>query len=112
MESDEGHEPAVWSQMAEQLGLQGLAIPEEHGGSGYGHAELAVVFEEMGAALFGGPYFATVAMAANALLTSGDDAAMKDLLPGIASGETVATLALAEATGRWDADGVQLEATG
>ena len=40
METTEGYDPAVWSQMAEQLGLQGLAIPEEYGGSGFSYVEL------------------------------------------------------------------------
>ena len=58
------------------------------------------------------PYFSTVALAANALLSSDDESAKKDLLPGIASGETIATLALTEDTGRWDLDGITLAATG
>jgi alkylation response protein AidB-like acyl-CoA dehydrogenase len=65
----------------------------------------------MGAALLGAPYFSTIALAANALLSSGDEAAKKDLLPGIASGETIATLALTEDSGRWDIDGITLAAT-
>src|SRR5579863_10349410 len=93
METTEGFDPAVWDQMANQLGLQALAIPEEYGGAGFGYVELTVVFEEMGGALLCSPYFATVALAANALLSSGDESAKKDLLPGIASGETIATLA-------------------
>src|SRR5580700_8824726 len=111
METTEGYDPAVWSQMAEQLGLQGLTIPEEFGGSGYTYVELIVVLEEMGRALLCAPYFSTVALAANALLSSGDDSAKKDFLPGIASGETIATLALTEETGKWDEDGVTLTAT-
>jgi len=102
METEDGYDPAVWSQMAQQLGLQGLAIPEEYGGSGYTYVELTVVLEEMGRALLCAPYFSTVALATNALLASGDDAAKKDLLPGIASGETIATVALTEDAGRWD----------
>jgi len=94
METDDGYDPAVWDQMANQLGLQGLAIPEEYGGSGYGNVELTVVLEEMGRALLCAPYFSTVALAANTLLVSGDDAAKKEYLPGIASGEVIATLAL------------------
>ena len=82
METTEGFDRAVWDQMANQLGLQALAIPEEYGGAGFGYVELTVVFEEMGAALLCAPYFATVALAANALLSSGDEAAKKDLLPG------------------------------
>jgi alkylation response protein AidB-like acyl-CoA dehydrogenase len=101
METDEGYDPAVWSQMASQLGLQGLAIPEEHGGSGFGPVEQLVVLEEMGRALLCAPYFASVILAANALVLSGDDAAAKDYLPGIADGSVIATLAVAEASGDW-----------
>src|ERR1700683_604419 len=112
METTEGSDPAVWSQMADQLGLQGLAIPEEFGGSGYTYVELTVVLEEMGRALLCAPYFSSIALAANLLLVAGDDGAKKDYLPGIAGGSTLATVALAEASGRWDADGVTLEASG
>ncbi len=110
METTEGYDPAVWSQMGEQLGLQSLTIPEEYGGSGFSYVELIVVLEEMGAALLCAPYFSSVALGANAVLTSGDDAAKKYLLPGIASGETIATLAFTEDSGRWDTDGVTLQA--
>src|SRR5271165_5533786 len=96
METEEGYDPAVWAQMAQQLGLQGLAIPEEFGGSGYTYVELIVVLEEMGRALLCAPYFSTVALAANALLASGDEQAKKDLLPGLALGETIATVAFTE----------------
>jgi len=111
METEEGYDPAVWSQMAEQLGLQSLIIPEEFGGSGFTYVELIVVLEEMGSALLCAPFFSTVALASNALLTSGDDAAKKDLLPGLASGETIGTLAITEDNGRWDFDGIALAAT-
>jgi alkylation response protein AidB-like acyl-CoA dehydrogenase len=111
METTEGYDPAVWDQMANQLGLQALTIPEEYGGAGFGHVELTVVLEETGAALLCAPLFSTVALGANALLSSGDEGAKKDLLPGIASGETIATLALTEDTGRWDLDGVTMAAS-
>jgi alkylation response protein AidB-like acyl-CoA dehydrogenase len=111
METEEGYDPAVWSQMADQLGLQSLTIPEAYGGSGFSYVELIVVLEEMGNALLCAPYFSTVALAANALLTSGDESAMTDLLPGLASGETIGTLAITEDNGRWDFDGIGLEAT-
>ncbi len=111
METPEGYDRAVWSQMGEQMGLQGLIIPEEYGGSGYTYIELTVVLEEMGRALLCAPYFSTVALAANTLLHSGDEAAKKDLLPGIAAGETIATLAFTEDSGRWDEAGITLPAT-
>ena len=102
---------AVWSQMGEQLGLQGLVIPEEFGGSGYSYIELIVVLEEMGRALLCAPYFSSVVLAGQTLLHSGDDAAKKELLPGIASGETIATLAFTEENGRWDEEGITATAT-
>ncbi|MHB1503992.1 MAG: acyl-CoA dehydrogenase family protein [Acidimicrobiales bacterium] len=102
METTEGFDRAVWEQMANQLGLQALGIPEAYGGAGFGQVELTVVLEEMGAALLCAPYFSTVALGSNAILSSGDEGAKKDLLPGIAAGETIATLALTEASGTWD----------
>jgi alkylation response protein AidB-like acyl-CoA dehydrogenase len=110
MDTEDGYDPAVWSQMAGQLGLQSLTIPEEYGGSGFSYVELIVVLEEMGAALLCAPYFSTVALAANAVLTSGDESAMKYLLPGLASGETIGTLAITEDNGRWDFGGIGLGA--
>ncbi len=112
METTEGYDPAVWKQMAEQLGLQGIAIPEEYGGSGFSFVELVVIFEEMGRALLCAPYFSTVALAANLLLVSGDDGAKKDYLPGLASGATIGTVALAESSGRWDEGGITVSASG
>jgi alkylation response protein AidB-like acyl-CoA dehydrogenase len=112
METTEGFDPAVWDQMANQLGLQSLAIPEAYGGSGFSFVELTVVFEEMGSALLCAPYYSTVALAASALLSSGDEAAKTDLLPGIADGSTRATFALTEDSGQWDTESVTLEASG
>ncbi len=110
METDEGYDPAVYRQMAEQLGLQSLAIPEEYGGAGYGWLELVVVFEEMGRALLCAPYFSSIVLAASALLESGDEAAKHDLLPGIAAGTTRATLAHTEDDGHWDGTEIALTA--
>ena len=112
METTEGYEPKVWQQMGEQIGLQGLAIPEEYGGAGYTFLETGVVLEEMGRALLCAPYFATAVLAANTLLLSGDEAAKEKYLPGLAGGESIGTLALTEEDGRWDANGVKLVATG
>jgi alkylation response protein AidB-like acyl-CoA dehydrogenase len=102
MATAEGYDTAVWDQMAKELALQGLGIPEEFGGQGFGPVELYVVFEEMGAALFCSPYFSTVALAANAVLFVGTDADKAKYLPGIASGETIATVALTDDAGLWD----------
>jgi alkylation response protein AidB-like acyl-CoA dehydrogenase len=111
METTEGYDPAVWSQMANELGLQSLVIPEEYGGQGFTYVELTVVLEEMGRALLAAPFYSTVVLATNAVLHSGDEAAKKEILPGIASGETIATLALTEPNGKWDLSGVEATAT-
>ncbi len=112
METDAGFDAAVWSQMGEQMGLQGLIVPEEFGGSGYGYVELGIVLEEMGRSLLCAPFFSTVVLAANTLIHSGDDAAKAAHLPGIAAGETIATVAFTEPSGKWDESGITLEATG
>ena len=75
MDTERGYDPVVWTQMAEQLGLQSLTIPEEFGGQGYGYVELIVVLEEMGRSLLCAPYFSSVVLAANTVMQSGDDAA-------------------------------------
>src|SRR5215469_15888685 len=110
MDGDEGGDPAVWKQAGEQLGLQGIAIPEEYGGAGFTFAEQAIVLEELGAALYGGPYLASAVLAATALLASSDEAARRDLLPAIASGEAIATLAFTEDDGSWDPSTIRLSA--
>lgn len=111
MDTESGYDTAVWTQMAEQMGLQGLVIPEEFGGSGYSFVELIVVLEEMGRRLLCAPYFSTVVLAGQTLIHSGDDAAKAAHLPGIASGETVATVAFTEPNGRWDESAVTATAT-
>jgi alkylation response protein AidB-like acyl-CoA dehydrogenase len=111
MDTEQGYDPAVWSQMGAEMGLQGLIIPEEFGGSGYSYVELGVVLEEMGRALLCAPFFSTVALAANTLLQCGDRAAQKEYLPGIAAGETIATLAFTEPSGKWDEAGITMKAS-
>ncbi len=106
METESGYDEAVWSQMAEQMGLPALAVPEEFGGQGYGWVELVVVLEEMGRALLCAPFFSTAVLATSTLLCADDADASGEYLPAIASGELTATLALTEENGRWDESGV------
>ncbi|MFV2040107.1 MAG: acyl-CoA dehydrogenase family protein [Acidimicrobiales bacterium] len=110
MATEQGYDPAVWSQMSEQMGLQALIIPEEYGGQGVGYVELIVVLEEMGRALLCAPYFSTVVLGANTLIHSGDEAAKSELLPRISEGAT-ATLAFTEESGKWDESGITMTAT-
>jgi alkylation response protein AidB-like acyl-CoA dehydrogenase len=110
MATPAGYDPAVWRQLSDQLGLVGLAVPEEYEGAGFGYVELGIVFEEMGRALLCAPYLSSVALAIEALLRCTDEAARKDLLPGLAAGTTIGTLALLEQPGRWDEASVQTRA--
>jgi len=110
MATDLGYDEAVWAQMAGQLGLHGLAIPEEYGGAGFGFVELGIVLEEMGRVLLGAPFFASAVMAAELLMAAGDEQARKDYLPAIASGETIATVALTESDGQWQESSITLRA--
>jgi alkylation response protein AidB-like acyl-CoA dehydrogenase len=96
-----GYDEALWRQMADQLGLQSLAIPEEHGGAGFSFVELGIALEEMGRALVVSPFFASCVMAAQLLLAAADDDANKDYLPRLASGELIGTVAIAEDSGSW-----------
>ena len=99
MEDERGYDPHVWTQAAEQLGLAGLDIPEEYGGSGATFREMAVVLEALGGSLACLPFFSTSVLAAGTLLLGDDEDACAEHLPGIAAGRTVATLALAEQNG-------------
>ena len=110
METQDGMDQAVWEQAGAQLGLQGLAIPESYGGAGFSFAEQAIVLEELGAALYGGPYLASAVLAATALMASPDEGARRDLLPPIASGDAIATLAFTEDGGSWDPGQIQMSA--
>jgi alkylation response protein AidB-like acyl-CoA dehydrogenase len=96
--------------MAGELGLPGIAVPEQHGGAGAGFVETAIVLEETGRFLLPGPLLSTL-LAAAAIVHSADDEAASTLLPGIADGRTIATLAWAESDGSWDPARVSCEAT-
>jgi alkylation response protein AidB-like acyl-CoA dehydrogenase len=90
-----GYSTEVWRQMAE-LGWAGIAIDEEYGGLGYGYTGLGVVLEEVGRKLSASPLEATVLTAATAIQIGGNDQQKQDLLPTIAAGETLVSLALQE----------------
>ncbi|MGW0585212.1 acyl-CoA dehydrogenase family protein, partial [Streptomyces sp. NPDC002920] len=110
MDTPDGFDRALWRRMGTELGLQGLAVPEEYGGAGCGPVEVGAVMEEMGRALLCAPFLSSAVLATTALLRSADEEARKRLLPGLAAGELVATLALTEDSARWDASGVALNA--
>jgi alkylation response protein AidB-like acyl-CoA dehydrogenase len=111
MATAEGYDPAVWRQLSADLALPGIHIPERYGGAGFGMVELCIVTEELGRTLLCAPYFSTAVLAANAILNSGTEAQKSALLPDIAKGARLATLAVTEPDGNWDPMGIQVVAT-
>src|SRR3954453_17465775 len=84
--------PPFWSDLA-KLGWLGLHVPEDHGGSGYGLPELAVVLEELGRAMAPGP-FLTPPLAAAVLVAGGTDDQRRRWLPGLADGSVLGAVQL------------------
>ncbi len=109
MESSEGFDRALWKRLASELGLPGVHVPEAYGGQGFGFLELGIVLQEAGRVLLPSPLFSTVCLAAGAILNAGSESQKRALLPGIASGDTLATLALLEPRGDWDPGSLRLE---
>jgi alkylation response protein AidB-like acyl-CoA dehydrogenase len=94
-ESENGYSADIWKKMA-GLGWMGLVLPEEYGGSGGSFVDLTILLEEMGRACLPGPFFSTVVLGASAILEAGSSEQKKRLLPKVASGELVLSMALAE----------------
>ncbi|WP_460775767.1 acyl-CoA dehydrogenase family protein [Microbacterium sp. GXF7504] len=111
MATEQGFDREVWRRLAQEVGAVGIAIPAEYGGGGYTWAELGVVLEEAGRVLFPGPLLSTAVLAVTALLESDDEAAKQRHLPGIVAGETIATLAITDASGGWDPRTIAITAT-
>jgi alkylation response protein AidB-like acyl-CoA dehydrogenase len=110
MATSQGYDPIVWTQLATQLNLTGLAVPEEYGGAGFGYVELGLVFEEFGRSLTCAPFFSSIALGAEVLLRCPDESVKKELLPGIAAGTSRATLAVLERPSGWDKGAIALPA--
>jgi alkylation response protein AidB-like acyl-CoA dehydrogenase len=102
MATAEGYDPEVWRQLSADLALPGIHIPEQYGGTGFGMVELGIVMEEFGRALLCAPFFSTAVLAANAILNASTDAQKSQLLPDLARGARLGTLAVTELNGAWD----------
>ncbi|WSZ31876.1 acyl-CoA dehydrogenase family protein [Streptomyces sp. NBC_00882] len=89
-----GYDPALWTALAEQLGLPGLALPEAYGGVGCSVTELALACEETGRVLAPSPLLGTAVLVAPLVLALGTEWQRADLLPRMASGTLTAALAV------------------
>ncbi len=111
MEDDpKGFTDALWKQFAE-LGISGILIPEEFGGSGMGMMEATIAYEEFGRSLAPSPHFNSSILGARALLLSGSDAQKQEWLPKIAGGDAILTPAWLEPKNGFGPNGVQMRAT-
>ena len=109
IESPEGFDADLWKQMGEELGLQGVHLPERCGGQGFGFLELGIVCEELGRALVCTPFFSSVCLAAGAILNAGSEDEQERWLPELASGATIGTLAVLDSGEHWEPGAVSLE---
>lgn len=104
MVSARGFDAELWSVLCGQIGVAGLAVPEEYGGAGATMAEVHVVLDELGRTLTPCPMLGSAVLGAQAVLAVGDDPACERLLPGIAAGETIAALVWTGEDGTWRPD--------
>jgi alkylation response protein AidB-like acyl-CoA dehydrogenase len=111
LEGKAPYDKELWKGFAE-LGFLGVAIPENYGGTGAGHLELAVIAEEIGRADAAIPVSSSIYMAAEAIMLAGSEAQKEKWLPKLASGEAIGTLALFEGTGGITPKAIKATATG
>jgi alkylation response protein AidB-like acyl-CoA dehydrogenase len=108
MASGHGFDPDLWKRIGTELGWTAVALPEDCGGLGLSWVEVAALCEAAGEALLCAPFFASVCLAAPALLLAGSAEQRREHLPAIAEGRLVAALAFPGPAGRWDAAGAEV----
>ncbi len=111
LEGKAPYDKELWKGFAE-LGFLGVAIPENYGGTGAGHLELAVIAEEIGRADAAIPVSSSIYLAAEAVMLAGSEAQKEKWLPKLASGEAIGTLALFEGTGGVTPKAIKATASG
>ena len=99
----------LWRTLCTEIGVAALPIPEEYGGAGATFAEPAAVLEELGSALSPVPVFGSAVLATATILLADDADTSQRLLPHLASGERIAAVCWADATG-WERIGVRADA--
>jgi alkylation response protein AidB-like acyl-CoA dehydrogenase len=98
-DGDRYYDAKVWQALAGEIGLCGLSLPERYGGAGYSRADRAAAVHEMGRCLVPSPFLASAVLAAETVLATGDEGVLADVLPGLAAGTTLATVAYQETPG-------------
>lgn len=106
VETERGYDTALWATLCEQIGIAALGVPEKFGGIGAGVMETHVVLDELGRMLTPCPMLGSAVFATQLLLELGDDGACDRLLPGIAEGTSIASVAWSDAAGSWAAPAI------
>jgi alkylation response protein AidB-like acyl-CoA dehydrogenase len=109
MADETGFSPELWKKMAE-LGWLGLVFPEEYGGTGMNFRDLTILLEEMGRTVLPSPFVSTLLLVGMPILAFGTKEQKNEILPKIAKGEIVCTLAALEEDGDWWADSIKVRA--
>ena len=107
MGTELGYDHQLWRRICDEMGWQEMHIPEAYGGLGLGYVELVATLEQMGRYLCCSPFYASVCLAANALLIAGTEHQKLTYLPQIAEGKTAA-LAYTGESGGWDSNSVKV----
>ena len=111
MATEHAFDDQLWQQASTQLALTGIHIPEHLGGAGFGPVELGIALEEMGRALFCGPFLSSAVLSAYALLICADADQQERWLSDVANGGRRCSLAVTESTGLWRDDDIHTTAT-
>ena len=108
MDEERGYDPELWKKIG-GLGWHGLVLPEEFGGAGLSYVDLVVVLEEMGRVLLPSPFIWTV-LFGEAIRRGASPVVQRNLMPKLATGGLIGTLAYMEPVGTYGADGITMPA--
>jgi alkylation response protein AidB-like acyl-CoA dehydrogenase len=108
-ESDEKHSPELWRKMAD-LGWMGLHLPEEYGGTDWSFLHMAVLLEEMGYALCPAPFVSTTILGSLPILEAGTEEQKRRILPQVAGGGSILTMAITELDGGMEPSALRVKA--
>jgi|TARA_Y100000310_G_scaffold218241_2_gene219450 alkylation response protein AidB-like acyl-CoA dehydrogenase len=108
-ETDTGVTEELWRKAVE-LGWLGIIIPEQYGGTGFPLTSAGVLFEALGGGPLPGPYFSSGILSSLILLQAGSEEQKQQILPAIAKGEQILTLALTEPEYSWDPELIETTA--
>ena len=108
-ETETGFSKDLWYKISD-LGWLSLILPEVYGGAGGNLTDLSVIYEEMGQTLLPGPHFSSAILCGSIILEAGTDEQKRQLLPDIAEGKKIFTLALTEPDYGWEPECIHLTA--